>query len=361
MRESAKKPWLARTPNASVIESSQVYVSVNVVSDEVEEVTEVIETTEATEVIVGAGTTETEEDGTEEEVDVSMTDEEATAIRAHLLRGLATTDTEALLQRAELTATSQAAHTETILPPAGAARPPTIAHAAVPPPLHPGAAAATPQASPAHARRRLVRPADAATTGQHREMSLTAKTRAKAKANVVTKAADPVRVLLLTSVAHDHPDATASPTTPAAEGRLRTIADPLLPRNATAELRHQYLVHHLAGAAMPQHQGHPHVRLPDAATSAMTKSSCRDLTGATSVGLAQVMQAAAGVAAAVAVVTNHHHQRSAKRWTQGNSHTWSQKVIDDRFQGSSAPCKVDYRTLQRVLISLREVSHWPTW
>jgi hypothetical protein len=133
MRESVKRTWLVKKPIASVTESSQVYANVSAATGAA---TEVVEVTETTEVIAEAETTEEVETG--EAVDVSMTDEEATANRAHLLREFATTDTEALLQRRaeELTATSQAAHTETILPPAGAARLPTTALAAVPPPLH---------------------------------------------------------------------------------------------------------------------------------------------------------------------------------------------------------------------------------
>jgi hypothetical protein len=127
MRESVKRTWLVKKPIASVTESSQVYANVSAATGAATEVVEVVEVTETT-----------EEVETGEAVDVSMTDEEATANRAHLLREFATTDTEALLQRRaeELTATSQAAHTETILPPAGAARLPTTALAAVPPPLH---------------------------------------------------------------------------------------------------------------------------------------------------------------------------------------------------------------------------------
>jgi hypothetical protein len=136
MRESVKRTWLVKKPIASVAESSQVYANVSAATGAATEVVEVVEVTETTEVIAEAETTEEVETG--EAVDVSMTDEEATANRAHLLREFATTDTEALLQRRaeELTATSQAAHTETILPPAGAARLPTTALAAVPPPLH---------------------------------------------------------------------------------------------------------------------------------------------------------------------------------------------------------------------------------
>ena len=248
-----------------------------------DEVTEAVGVTEMTEVIVGAETTV--EVGTEEQVDVSMTDEEATANRAHLLRGLATTDTEALLQRAELTAMSQAAHIETIHPHAGAARRPTTAPAAGPHPLHPGAAAATPPAFRALARR-LARHAGAAMTGQHREMSPTAKMTTEAKANVVTKAADPVRVLLLTSVAHDHPDATANPTTRAAEDRLRTTADPLLLRNAAAEFHRQCRVRLLVGVVMLRYRDRAHAHPQDVATGATTKSFCRVPTAVTSVGLA---------------------------------------------------------------------------
>jgi hypothetical protein len=309
MREFVKKTWLVKKPIASVTESSQVYVSASAVIAEMTEAAEVVEVTGTNEVIVEAETTEVV--GTGEAVDVSMTDEEAIANRVHLLRGSATTDTGALLQHhaEELTATSQAAHTETILPPAGAARPPTTALAAVQPPLHPGAAAATPRAFRARAHHRLATLADAATTGQHHETSPTAKT--TAKASVVTKAADPVRVLLLTNVAHDHPDATASPTTPAAEGRPRTIADPLLPRNATAELRHQYRVRHLASVAMLPCHDRPHDRLQGVARGAMTKSSCRAPIGTTNVGLAKVMQAGVVAVAAVAAVRSHH-QKTAR-------------------------------------------------
>lgn len=243
---------------------------------------EVTEPTEMTEVIVAIEMTE--EVVTGEAEAVLMTDEEATAIRAHLLQGFATTDTEALLQRAELTATSQAAHIETTLP-AGAARLPTIAHAAVPPPHPQGAAAAILPASRALAHHHPARLADTATTGQHREMLLIAKTTAKAKASAVKAAdPDPVRVLLLTSVAHDHPDATANPTTPAAEGRPRTTADPLLRRSVTAELHPQYRAHHLEGAAMPQNRDPAHVHLQDVETSEMTKSLCHAPNAVTSVG-----------------------------------------------------------------------------
>jgi hypothetical protein len=309
MRESAKRTWLVKRLIASVTESLQVYVSVSAAIAEVTEAAEAVEVTETTEAIVEAETTE--EGGTGEAVDVSMTDEEAIANRVHLLRGFATTDTGALLQlRAEeLTATSQAAPTETILPSAGAARHPTTALAAVLPPLHPGAVAGTPQASRAPAHHRLATPADAATTGQHHETSPKEKTTAKAKASVVTKAADPVRVLLLTNVAHDHPDATASPTTPAAEGRPRTTADPLLPRNAIAELRRQYLGRHLASVAMLPCHDRPHDPLQGVARGAMTKSSCRAPIGTTNVGLAKVMQA--GVVVAAAAVRSHH-QKTAR-------------------------------------------------
>lgn len=239
MREYAKKPWPVKRPIASATESLPVYVSVSVVS---EEVTEVIEETGKIDMIEAVETI-VEVVIDEEEVAVLMTDEEATETRVHLLQEFATTDTEPLLQRAELTATSQAAHIETILPHAGAARLPTIAHAADPPP-HQGAAAATPLAFRDLAHRRHARSADEATTGQLHGMSLTAKMTAKAKASVVMKAADPVRVLLLTSVAHDHPDVTANPTTPAAEGRPLTTVDPLLPKNATAKRHHWHLARH---------------------------------------------------------------------------------------------------------------------
>ena len=268
--------------------------------------------TEAAEV-----TETTEEVATEEEADVSMTDEEATATRARLLQGLATTDTEALLHRAELTATSQAARTETIHPDAAAARPPTTALEAVHP-LLPDAAAIPPVHVLPH--RRLASHAGAATTDQCREMSPTAKKTPDTKATAVAKAVDPVRVLLLTSVAHDRPDVTANPTTPAAVDRLRTIADPLLPRNATAELRHQSLARRLVGVAMHQCQDPDHVRAHahahhrGVATSVMTRSSYCAPTDVTSEGSAQITkQAAVAVAAAAAAVTGHHHQRPAKR------------------------------------------------
>jgi hypothetical protein len=276
-----------------------VYESASAVSDEAAEVTE------TTEVTAEAETTAEVE--TEEEADVSMTDEEATATRAHLLRGLATTDTEALLHRAELTATSQAAHTKTTRTHAGAARPPTTAPEAVPPRLLQGAAAIPPASAlpqhllpdavaipPAHAlpHRRLARHEGAATTNRYREMSPIAKMTAEAKATAVTKAADPVRVLLLTNVAHDHPDVTANPTTPAAADRLRTTADLLLPRNAAAELRCQDLARRLAGVAIarcqdPDHvraRAHAHVHLRGAVKGAMTRSCCRAPTDVTSVG-----------------------------------------------------------------------------
>jgi hypothetical protein len=309
MREFVKKTWLVKKPIASVTESSQVYVSASAAIAEVTEAAEVVEVTGTTEVIVEAETTEVV--GTGEAADVSMTDEEVIANRVHLLRGFATTDIGALLQHhaEELTATYQAAHTETILPPAGAARHPTTALAAVPPPLHLGAAAATPQASRAPAHHRLATLADAAITGQPRETFPTEKTTAKAKASAVTTAADPVRVLLLTNVAHDHPDATASPTTPAAEGRPRTTADPLLPRNAIAGPRRQYLVRHLASVAMLLCHDRPHDRLQGVARGAMTKSSCRAPIDTTNVDLAKVMQA--GVVAVAAVVRSHR-QKTAR-------------------------------------------------
>ena len=299
-------------PNASATESLKVYVSVNAVSAAPTEAEEVIETTVEAE--------------TEEVADVSTTDEEATAIRAHLLRGLATTDTEALLHRAELTATSQAAHTETIHPDAAVAHPPTTAPEAVPPPLLRPDAAAIP---PAHAlpHRRLASHAGAATTDLYRERLPTARMTPETKATVVTKAADPVRVLLLTSVAHDHPDVTANPTTPAAVDRLQTIADPLLPRNATAELRRQSLARRLVGVAMPRCQDpdhartHAHALHQGVATSVMTRSSYRAPTDVTSVGSAQVTKQAAAAAALVA-----YHLRLAKRWTPENDHTNKQKV-----------------------------------
>lgn len=279
MRGSARKSWPAATPNASTTESLQVSESASAVSDEATEEEEVTETTEVT-----------AEVATEEEVDVSMTGEEATATRAHLLRGLATTDTEALLQRAELTATSQAAHTETTRTHAAAARPPTTAPDPAPPRLLPGAVAIPPARALPH--RRLARHEGAATIDQYREMPPIAEMTAEAKATVVTKAADPVRVLLLTDVAHDHPDVTANPTTPAAADRLRTTADPLLPRNAAAELRRQGLARRLVGVAIarcqdpdPDHaRARAHVHLRGVVKGAMTRSCCRAPTVVTSVG-----------------------------------------------------------------------------
>lgn len=302
-------------PSASATETLKVYVSVSAVSVAPTEAEEVTETTEAT-----AEAETTVEAETEEEVDVSTTDEEATAIRAHLLRGLATTDTEALLHRAELTATSQAAHTETIHPDAAAAHPPTTAPEAVPPPLHLPDAAAIP---PAHAlpHRRLASHAGAATTDLSRERLPTARMTRETKATVVTKAADPVRVLLLTSVAHDHPDVTANPTTPAAVDRLRTIADPLLPRNATVELRRQSLARRLAGVAMSQcrdpDRAHAHAHHRGVATSVMTRSSYRAPTDVTNIGSVQVTKQAVAAAAAAPAA---YHLRLARRWTPKNDH-----------------------------------------
>jgi hypothetical protein len=279
-------------------------------------------TTETTEAIVQAATTG--EVVTGEEVVDSMTDEQATAIRVHPLPGLATTDIETLLQRVEqLTATSQAALTETILPPAGAARLPTTAPAADPSPPLLGATAATPPVSHPCAPRILVRPADTATTGQPHAMFPIVKTKAKARASVVTKAADPVRVLLLTDVAHDHPDAIANPTLLAAEGRPRTTADHLPPISAAAEPRRQYLAHRLAGAAMHQCRVRVRVRLEGVAKGAMIRNFCRLLIDMTSVGLAQVMQAEARVVAVAAVAARavlYHLQRMARSPHLGDSY-----------------------------------------
>jgi hypothetical protein len=300
-------------------------VTVSVVSAEVIEVieaTEVIEVTEeATGTTDGPGMTEVTAVTAEREaaeVDASMIgEEEDIATRGRLLRrGFATIDTEALLRRAELTATFQAAHTETILLPAGAARPPTTARAAALPLLQ-GATAATPLAS--HALHpRLARPADAATTGPHLEMPVTAKTktpRAGAKASAVTNTADPVRVLL-SSVAHDLPE---DPTTPAAEGRPPTIADPLLRRNAAARPRRLSLDRRLAGAAIPPAHDLTHARRPGVAKEEMTRMSCPVRTGRTRVGSAKVMQAGAEAAAVVAAaVATSHLLRKRSPWTQTN-------------------------------------------
>jgi hypothetical protein len=285
-------------------------VSVEATVTEAIEVTETTEDPEATEV-----TAEKEA----EAADASMTGEEDIATRGRLLRrGFATTGTEALLQRAELTATFQAAHTETTLPPAGAARPPTTARAADLP-LLPDAAIETPPASHALPLR-LARPADAATTGPHPEMPTTAKTktaRAGAKASVVTNTADPVRVLL-SSVAHDLPE---DPTIPAAEGRPPTIADLLLRRNAAAGPRPPPLDRRLAGAAMyPAHDlAHAHAHRRDVAKGETTEMSSLARTSMTRVGSAKVMQA--GVGAAVVVAAAAATSRLLKNrnpWTRTN-------------------------------------------
>jgi hypothetical protein len=254
------------------------------------------------------------------EVDASMIgeEEEDIATRGHLLRrGFATTDTEALLRRAELTATFQAAHTETTLLPAGAARPPTIARAAALTVLPQGAAAATPPA-PHALPPRLARPADAATIDPHPEMPSTAKTttpRAGAKASAVTNTADPVRVLL-SSVAHDLPE---DPTTPAAGGRPPTTADPLLRRNAAARHRRPSLDRRLAGAAMSQARAHAHAHRRGVAKEEMTRMSCPVRIDMTRVGSAKVMQAGAEVAVVVAAaVATSHLRRSPNLWTRTN-------------------------------------------
>ncbi|KAM0712327.1 hypothetical protein Q7P37_011422 [Cladosporium fusiforme] len=212
------------------------------------------------------GEREDEEDAT---VADSMTEEAATAIRDLLLQEFATTDTEALLHSAELTATSQDAPPETTLP-AVAAHPPTIARAAARLPLH-VAAAATPPVLPPPAPR-PASPTDAATTdpdpGLLPEMQMTAET-AKAKTSVVTKAADPVHVLLLTGAAHAHPDVTANPTTPAAEGHLPKTVDPLHRRNAAAALRHPSLAHHRADAVISPAPAHLRAHQRDTETSGL--------------------------------------------------------------------------------------------
>jgi len=263
MRGYAKSTRSDKMPNASATESSPACATVNVAS--VEAATEVTEMTEDPE------TTEVTAEIEAEAVDVSMTGEEDIATPGRLLRGFATTDTEALLQRAELTATFQAAHTETTLPSAGAARPRIIALVAALLLLPQGAAAATPPASTHAPLRRLARSADVATTGPHLEMPATARMttpRRKAKASVVTNTADPVRVLLLTSVAHD---LLEDPTTPAAEGRLPMTADPLLRRNAAARPRPPSLDRRLAGAAMSPAQDLLHEHHRGVAKGEMTK------------------------------------------------------------------------------------------
>lgn len=302
-------------------------MTVSVVSAEVIEVIEATEAIEVTEEATGTtGTTEGPErtevtavtaEREAAEVDASMIgEEEDIATRGRLLRrGFATIDTEALLRRAELTATFQAAHTETILLPAGAARPPTTARAAALQLLPQGAAAATPPASHALPPQ-LARPVDVATTGLHLEMPVTAKTktpRAGAKASAVTNTADPVRVLL-SSVAHDLPE---DPTTPAAEDRLPTTADPLLRRNAAARPRRPSLDRRLAGAAMfPAHDLAHACRL-GVAKEEMTRMSCPVRTGRTRVGSAKVMQAGAGAAAVVAAaVATSHLLRKRSPWTR---------------------------------------------
>jgi hypothetical protein len=283
-------------------------VTVNAVSVEVIGVTEAAEVTEAIEVTgttEGPGMTEVTAVTAEREaaeVDASMIgeEEEDIATRGHLLRrGFATTDTEALLRRAELTATFQAAHTETTLLPAGAARPPTTARAAALPLLPQGAAAAIPPA-PRALPPRLARPADAATIGPHPEMPATAKTttpRAGAKASAVTNTADPVRVLL-SSVAHDLPE---DPTTPAAR-----------PRRPSLDRR-------LAGAAMSPAHAPAHTHRRDAAKEEMTRTSFLVRTDRTRVGSAKVMQAGAEVAVVVAAaVATSHLRRSPNPWTWTN-------------------------------------------
>lgn len=241
IRKCSRRPWRGKTPSASATENSHVSGTVNAVSAEATETTE--------------------SEGTEEEGEPdaaaagSMTEEAAIAIRGLLpLPESATTDTEALLQRAELTATSQDARTETTLPVVAnnanaAALPPTTAPAAAPT----AAAVATPQASPPPVRRPASL-ADAATTdlapdprpATQRTSAQTAKIPTPTRRSVATKAADPVRVhghvpvpalvlLPLTGVAHDPPDATATPT--AAEGRPPSTADPLRRRSAAVALR----------------------------------------------------------------------------------------------------------------------------
>lgn len=299
MRGYAKRMRSDKKPNASATESSPVRVTVNAVNVEATGTTEASEMTEVT------------AEREAEAVDVSMTGEEDIATRGRLLRrGFATTDTEPLLQRVELTAMFQAAHTETTLPPAGAARPRTIAPAAALPLLL-GADAATHPASHALPPR-LARPADIATTGPHPEMPATARTttpRAKAKASAVTNTADPVRVLLLTSVAHDHPD---DPTKPAAEGRPPTTADPLLRRNEAARHRRPSPDRHLAGAAaMFQAHGLLRVHRRGVAKGEMTK------TGKTRAGTAKVMRVGAGAAVEVAIaLATSHPLRSPNPWTR---------------------------------------------
>jgi len=289
---------------------------------EVTEATEVIEVTEAievTETIEDLEATEVTAEREAEAADASMTGEEDIATRGRLLRrGFATTGTEALLQRAELTATFQAAHTETTPLPAGAVRPPTTARAAALP-LLPDAAVATLPANHALPPR-LARPVDAAMKGPHPEMPTTAKTktpRAGAKASAVTNTADPVRVLL-SSVAHDLPE---DPTTPAAEGRPPTTADPLLRRSVAAEPRRPSLNHRLVGVAIfPGHDlAHAHAHHRGVAKGEMRRMSYLVRTGRIRVGSANVTQAVAGVAVAVAAaVATSHLPRIRSPWTRTN-------------------------------------------
>lgn len=282
---------------------------------------ETLEIPEKTEVTAEIATTE------EDEVeDVSMTGEEAIASRARPLQGFATIDTGAHLQRVEeLTDMSQAA--ETTHRPAAAARPLTTVHTTAHPP-HPDAAVVTLLAFRALPRR-LASLVDAVTTGLHPEMPTTAKT---TKASAVMKAADPVRVLLLTSVAHDHPDVTA---TIAAEDRPPTIADHLLQRNAAEEPRPLCLDHRHAGAAMSQ--AHVHVRVRVRRRGVVKGTRTRRLSapkGVTSVGLAQVMSAKAAAPAATS-----HLRRKMVRWTQrserGRMDNDTRKVKTIRHEGVS--------------------------
>lgn len=230
---------------------------------------------------------------------VLMTGEGAIAIHG-LLPGSATTDTEALLQRAELTATSQGAPTETNLN-EDAARPPTIVHAHVAAPLLLAAvAAATHPAYPA----RLLHLAKLA-DGPYREILSTARPTARARASAVMKAADPdpVRVLLHMHVAHDRPDVTANPTTPAAEDLLLKTAAPRHPKGVTAVRPHPVHGHRPVGVVTSQARAPARARLLVEATRGTTMSD------ATSAGPAQVVRVAAGATAA----TTYRRKRSKKR------------------------------------------------
>lgn len=236
---------------------------------------------------------ETEAEADEESVIASMTEEADIATRAPLPQGSATTDTGALLQHAELTATSQHAHPETILR-VVVAHPPTTA---VPPPRRAAADATPPALTPTP--RLHARLADAATTDLHHEMLRTARA-AKAQASAVMKAADPVRVLLLTSVAHDHPDVTADPTTTAVTDHpLETVARHHR-RNAAVGTPNQSPVHRRAGV----------VTFPARVLARLPGVAGRVLTAVKSASLAPTVATAVVVAAVADQLRRHLSKRA---------------------------------------------------